>query len=185
MEPASLIIFFVLLLLLIFFAGTEIPIMSVMDHTIESFLKRRRFGAPTLKRIKQQNERLLMTNLVGTTAVTIAISSVSTIATLEFSKRLYLPGGFGIVVAMFFVSAVILLVGEVAPKIIGVRFSDEVALFVAPVYRALMILLFPINWLIEYFIRFITFLTGACVHLHDKKMTSEEFEAFIDLSHEK
>ena len=88
MDPASLLIFCILLLVLIFFAGTEIPLMSVSDHTIESFIKHHRFGARTLKHIKKQNERLLMTNLIGTTAVTIAISSFSTLVAIGLSSNL-------------------------------------------------------------------------------------------------
>lgn len=91
MDPASLGIFFILLLLLIFFAGTEIPLMSISEHVIVSAVKKRRFGAMTLQIIKAQNERLLMTNLVGTTAVTIAISSFSTIIALDVSHQFSLP----------------------------------------------------------------------------------------------
>jgi len=185
MDLASLSIFFTLLLLLIFFAGTEIPLMSVSDHVIVSAVKNRRFGAMTLQAIKTQNERLLMTNLIGTTAVTIAISSFSTIVALDVSKELSLPGELGITLAMLTVSAIILLIGEIAPKILGVRFSDQVALLVAPAYRVLMFFLFPLNWLIGYFVRAVSFVTGANAHLHNKQMTTEEFEAFIDISHEK
>lgn len=185
MDPASLSIFFTLLLLLIFFAGTEIPLMSISDHVIVSAVKKRRFGAVTLQSIKTQNERLLMTNLVGTTAVTIAISSFSTIVALDASRQFSLSEQWGLTLSLLTVSTIILLVGEIAPKILGVRFSDQVALIVAPVYRVLMFLLFPLNWLIEYFVRFISFLTGAQANLHSKRMTSEEFEAFIDISHEK
>lgn len=185
MDPASLSIFFILLLILVFFAGTEIPLMSISDHVIASAVKKRRFGAATLQFIKTRNERLLMTNLVGTTAVTIAISSFSTIVALDVSHEISLPGEWGITIALLTVSTIILLIGEIAPKILGVRFSDQVAFIVAPVYRILMFLLFPLNWLIEYFVRFVSFLTGAHPDIHNQKMTSEEFEAFIDISHEK
>lgn len=127
-----------------------------------------------------------MTNLVGTTAVTIAISSFSTIVALDFSKQIQLPGELAVTFALLFVSSIILLIGEIAPKILGVRFSDQVAFMVAPAYRVLMILLFPLNWLIEFFVRFIGFLTGTNTNsLHSKQMTAEEFEAFIDISREK
>lgn len=159
--------------------------MSISDHVIASAVKKHRFGALTLQSIKAQNERLLMTNLIGTTAVTIAISSFSTLVALDFSKQLDFPGELGVTCALLFVSTIILLFWEITPKILGVRFSDQVALFVAPVYRILMILLFPFNWLIEYFVRLVSFLTGAHINLHNKRMTSEEFEAFLDISHEK
>ncbi len=185
MDPASLSIFFTLLFLLIFFAGTEIPLMSISDHVIASAVKKRRFGAVTLQVIKTQNERLLMTNLIGTTAVTIAISSFSTLVALDFSKQLHFPGELSVTFALLAVSTIILLFWEIVPKILGVRFSDQVALIVAPAYRILMMLLFPLNWLIEYFVRAVSFLTGTHSNLHNKRMTSEEFEAFIDMSHEK
>lgn len=185
MDPVSLVIFVVLLLILIFFAGTEIPLMSVSDHIIESAIKHHRFGANTLKQIKKHNERLLMTNLIGTTAVTIAISSFSTIVALDLSHQFQFPGEFGLTLAMLGVSTIILLIGEIAPKILGVRFLNDVAFAIAPIYSGLMILLFPLNWLIEYFVRFLSFITGAQIDIHSKKMTSEEFEAFIDISREK
>jgi len=185
MDPASLIIFVVLLLILIFFAGTEIPLMSVSDHIIESAIKKHAFGARTLKQIKKHNERLLMTNLIGTTAVTIAISSFSTIVALDLSKQFHFPGEYGLTLAMLGVSTIILLIGEIAPKILGVRFLSEVAFAVAPVYSGLMFILFPLNWLIEYFIRFMSFVTGGHGDTHGGKMSSEEFEAFIDISREK
>ncbi len=118
MDPASLSIFLVLLILLIFFAGTEIPLMSVSDHVIASAVKKHRFGAITLQLIKSQNERLLMTNLIGTTAVTIAISSFSTIVALDFSKQLHFPGQLGVTFALLVVSTIILLFGEIVPKIL-------------------------------------------------------------------
>lgn len=131
--------------------------MSISAHVIMSAVKNRRFGAATLQKIKAQNERLLMTNLVGTTAVTIAISSFSTIVALDVSDKLALPGELGVTIAILTVSTIILLFGEITPKILGVRFSNQVAFVVAPIYRVLMMLLFPLNWLIEYFVRFISF----------------------------
>lgn len=47
----------------------------------------------------------------------------------------------------------ILLFGEIAAKIIGVRFSDTVALKVAPIYQVLMWICLPLTWLVEFFMR--------------------------------
>ena len=157
--------------------------MSISEHVIVSAVKKHRFGAVTLQSIKAQNERLLMTNLIGTTAVTIAISSFSTLVALDFSKQFELRG-LGVTFVLLAVSSIILLVWEIAPKILWVRFSDQVALGVAPIYRVLMFFLFPLNWMIEYFVRLVSFLTGSDSHIHNKRMTSEEFEAFIDISRE-
>lgn len=185
MDSHPVLLFFILLAILMFFAGTEIPLMSVGDHKLASFIKRKKFGAKTLKKLKSQSEMLLITNLVGTTAVTIAISSFSTLVAIDVSRSLGLSDSIGVTVAMLAVSSIILLIGEIAPKIIGVRFSDEVALAVAPIYRILMIILWPLNKLLEFFMKGLSFLTGTHGDIHSKKMTTEEFEAFIDISREK
>lgn len=185
MESASFIGFAILLVLLAFFAGTEIPLMSVSAHKLDSFLKQGRFGSVMLKRILHNSERLLVVNLIGTTIVTIAISSLSTVVAIKAAEEFGFSGQHAVGIAIVAASTIILLFGEIAPKIIGVRYTDSVALGVAPIYRFLMIVLTPINFLIEFFIRFLNLLTGGKVDIHSHKISSEELEAFIDLSHEK
>ncbi|MCB9804938.1 DUF21 domain-containing protein [Candidatus Peribacteria bacterium] len=81
LDPTTAIgLFFVLLFALMFFAGTEIPLMSVANHKIDGFVKQGRVGAESLKYIKRHAERLLIVNLIGTTIVTVWISSLATVA---------------------------------------------------------------------------------------------------------
>jgi putative hemolysin len=183
MDPSSSLSFLALLVLLAFFAGTEIPLMSVSAHKLESFKKLARPGSKSLRKILKDPERLLIVNLIGTTIVTIAISSLSTVVAIEMASSLGLSGEQAVAAVIFVASAVILLFGEIAPKIIGVRYADSVALAVAPMYRFLMFVCTPLNFLIHFFVRFIGFLTGGKVDIHSKKMSQEELEAFIDLSH--
>lgn len=159
MDYNSLILFLTLLLLLAFFAGTEIPLMSVSAHKLDSFLKKNLFGAHTLKKIKKNNERLLITNLIGTTIVTIAISSLSTIVAINVANNFGYSGEKAVAIMLFFVSTIILLVGEIAPKILGVRYADQVSLTVAPAYRLLMVIMTPVNVAIEVFVKILTFFT--------------------------
>ena len=62
------------------------------------------------------------------------------------------------------------------------RFSDAVALKVAPIYRALMWILTPLNWMIEGFLTLIT--GGRHGDIHSHRVTSEEVEAFLEMSEE-
>ncbi len=159
--------------------------MSVSPHKISLFIKERRFWAESLQEIKQHSERFLVINLVGTTIVTIAISSFSTIMAISFSHYGILPEKQMVPFIVSVASVVILLVGEIAPKILWVRFTDVVALKVAPIYRTLLFVFRPINFLIEFFIRFINLFTGKKTELHSHTISSEELEAFIDLSRDK
>ena len=185
MDPWSIILFIVLLILLIFFAGTEIPLMSIAQHTIVSNLKKWRFWAKYLKKIKEKNESLLIVNLIGTTVVTIWISSLGTVVAIEIAKELWFSAEKWVWIAILVVSSIVLLIWEIAPKILGVRYAENVVFLVAPAYRLLMILLKPIIILTDIFVKILNYLVWWDSQLHDKKMTTEEFEAFIDMSHEK
>lgn len=182
MDIWSFVFFIVLLILLIFFAGTEIPLMSITEHKITNFIKKRKFWAKSLKKIKEKNESLLIVNLIWTTIVTISISSLGTIVALELTKWLHLSAEKWAWIAVLIVSWIVLFIWEIAPKILWVRYIDATALFVAPVYRFLMFILKPFIRVTDIFVKILNFIIGWDGNLHDKKMSSEEFEAFIDLS---
>lgn len=79
----------------------------------------------------------------------------------------------------------ILLFGEIASKIIGVRFSDSFALKVAPVYQILIWIFLPVTWLVEIFMKVFGWILGGKIDFHGHaKVTEEELDAFIDMSHE-
>lgn len=181
----EIILFIVLLVLLVFFAGTEIPLMSVAQHSIETFIKKNRYGAKALKKIKERNEQLLIVNLIGTTVVTIAISSLGTIVALDIAESMHLSPEKWAWIAVLVVSWIVLFIGEITPKILWVRFLNSTALLVAPIYKFLMFILAPIIWITDIFVKLMNIVFGWEWSLHWHKMTQEEFEAFIDISHEK
>lgn len=185
MDPLSLFLFVLFLVLLAFFAGTEIPLMSISQHKIDASIKKNKVWARSLKKIKEKNESLLIVNLIWTTFVTIAISSIGTLVSLEISKEFWISWSTWAWIAVLVVSWIVLFIWEIIPKILGVRYSEQVAFLVAPIYRMLMIIFFPITIITWWFIRILNFITGSKWDLHSKKMSSEEFEAFIDMSHEK
>ena len=64
MDPIAYIIFIFLFLLSGFFSGTEIALMSLPNHKIESLIKQKRYGAIALSYIKARTDKLLITILV-------------------------------------------------------------------------------------------------------------------------
>ena len=185
MDPWSIILFLVLLALLVFFAWTEIPLMSVAQHTIESWLKKWRLWAKALKKIKEKHESLLIVILIWATFVTIWLSSLGTVVALEISKEMWLSPEQWTWIAVFVDSWIVLLFWEIFPKVLWVRYAEKVAFLVAPIYRLLMTILKPIIFIIDILVKGMNFLIGWSSSIHDKKMSIEEFEAFIDMSHEK
>ena len=77
----------------------------------------------------------------------------------------------------------ILFLGEIGPKILGITIPESIALFVAPLYRTIFFLFRPISWMVEAFLKLISTLSGRSLEIHVKKVSEEEFDAFIDMSH--
>lgn len=160
--------------------------MSLWWHRLEAYLRQKRFGAKTLSKLKKKNERLLITNLIGTLFVTSApIIIAEKYITPEVIEIFWTSPES----TTFFVYAsafmVVLLFGEIASKIIWIRFADTVALVAAPVYQVLIWLLLPITLLVEIFIKIMWWITGGKIDFQWHHVVSEEeLNAFIDLSHE-
>lgn len=116
-------------------------------------------------------------NIVNTASATLAAS-----AALKIAQTSNLPEEVGMAIATAVVTALLLLFGEITPKTICTRYNISIALFVAPIYRVLIVLLTPIAILIEFFLKGVMWLFGGDNYV--KKISYQEVEAFIDMSHE-
>jgi putative hemolysin len=179
-------LFFLLVFGLAFFAGTEIPLMSIGQHKLEWYIRQKKFWARTLARLKKKNERLLITNLIGTLLVTSAPTLIAEkYITPEVVRIFQLNEHLATTIVYAFAFLSILLFWEIASKIIWVRFSDSIALKVAPVYQVLIWIFLPVTWLVEIFMKVFGWILGWKIDFHGQlKITGEELEAFIDMSHE-
>lgn len=126
-----------------------------------------------------------MTNLIGTLLVT---SAPTLIAEKYITPSVVHTFGFSLHLATTIVYIVafltILLFGEIASKIIGVRFSDTIALKVAPVYQVLVWIFAPVTWLVAIFMKILGWMLGGKIDFHGhNQVTEEEFDAFLDMSH--
>lgn len=185
MDPLPILLFVVFVFLLAFFAGTEIPLMSVTSHKIDLFVRQKRFGAKMLEKLKRNNERLLITNLIGTLLVT---SAPMIIAEKYITPELIVifnshpeTTSFVVYISAFML---VLLFGEISSKILSVRFNDTIALISAPIYQVLIWIFLPVTWFVEIFIKVFWWFTGGKFEMHSSHVSDEELEAFIDMSHE-
>ena len=182
MDPASFIVFIILIALSAFFSGTEIALMTISKHTIEWFLKEKRLGSTALKRIKEKNDQLLITILIGNNLVNVGASALATVSAIKLAESLNLPGEYGIGFATGAVTITLLLFWEITPKSIASKYTGSVSLFVAPFYEFLMKIMLPIVCIIEFFVRVIKKIFRTPDNI--SSITPEELEAFLDISHE-
>ncbi|SFR47803.1 CNNM domain-containing protein [Halogeometricum limi] len=125
-----------LLVLSAFFSSAETAIFSLPVAWVDDQARTGQRRATTLKHLRDDPHRLLVTLLVGNNLVNVAISSIVTVLLVE-----YLSAGIAVTVATLLVAGVILVFGEIVPKSYGLGnaegWSLRVAVPVSLVERAL------------------------------------------------
>ena len=104
---------------------------------------RNRVGSHAVAALKESPEHLLITILVGNTIVNIAAASIATAIAIQMF------GDIGVGIATGFVVIVLLVFGEIGPKIYAARASESFALTIAPIILFLSRILSPVIWLVE------------------------------------
>ena len=182
MEPLSILTFIILIFLSAFFSGTEIALMTTSKHAVSSLVRENRFGARSLEIIKGNTDKLLITILIGNNIVNTASATLAATVALNLAQASGLNQEQGMVISTAVVTILLLLFGEITPKTICTRYGVPIALFVAPIYRVLMFVFTPISFFIEIFLKGIMKIFGGDNFV--KKISYQEVEAFIDMSHE-
>ena len=158
--------------------------MSLSWHKLQTYIRQKAFWAKTLEKLKKKNERLLVTNLIGTLLVTSGPTLIAEkYITPEVIRVFGLNDHLATTIVYICAFLIILLFGEIASKIIWVRFSDAIALRAAPIYQILVWIFLPVTLLVEIFMKSFGWMLGWKIDFHGKlKVTEEELGAFIDMS---
>ena len=126
-----------------FFSGSEIAYTAVNQLRLKKSAEAGSKTAALALKITQQYERMLSTILIGNNLVNILASSVATVIALHI-----FPGASGAAIATAIMTVLILIFGEIVPKIISKDHAEVIARFAAVPLRVLMILLAPVVFLV-------------------------------------
>lgn len=137
---------FVLLILLIIsaiFSGSEIAFFSLSDIKVRRLVRQRKRGAKTLRRLKEDPHKLLVTILIGNNLVNVAAAAL---ATMMFTE-IFGSTGFGIATGIM--TFLILVFGEITPKSFCYQNAERVSLVVAMPIYILTKILYPLVVFVE------------------------------------
>ena len=175
MDPLLIAWFVVLFLLSAFFSGTELALMSLASHKVDSLIKEWKLWSKSLQSIKSNNDRLLITILIGNNLVNTYTAALATTIALTMAVDMWLEQSAAIGISTWVVTFLLLMFGEIIPKSFAIKNAVSIALFVAPIYKFLMFILFPVIFLIEGIIKVFSKADVA------EQITDEEIESFIDM----
>ena len=131
-----IIIFIFLLILSAFFSGTETAYFHIRKHRKETPEK--------IKSVLDSPQHLLVSLLTGNTIVNVSIASLAAYITAGFADDYTWSKSTLILMEVLVVSVVVLIFGEILPKMIAIKYSKEYALKMYTPLKIMMFILSPI-----------------------------------------
>ncbi|MBQ4598302.1 MAG: HlyC/CorC family transporter [Clostridia bacterium] len=171
---------YVLIVILIcfsaFFSGTEIAYTSVNRVRLRNMAESGSKLAALAVRLGDKFEKSLSAILIGNNFVNIAASSVSTTIALKVS------GGksTGVVIATAIITVLILIFGEIVPKVVCKQNSERIACWFAYPLAIITIILSPISFIVSQILKVGAMIWGKS----DDTVTEEELATLIETAEE-
>ncbi len=154
-----------------FFSASEIAFSSVNLMRLKNRAAAGNVAARLAVHIVEHFDNTLSTILIGNNLVNIAATSISTVIVID------LVGEQGTLAATLVITVIILIFGEIAPKIIARNIPFQFALFASLPVRVLMILLSPV---IKIVVGIVGLFSRKWKNSDDEKMTVDELTTIIE-----
>lgn len=158
-----------------FFSSSEIAMFSLASHRLEALVEEGKGDAGTVKDLKSDPHRLLVTILVGNNIVNIAVSSIATAL-----LALYVSQGAAVALTTFVITALVLLFGEIGPKSYAVEHTESWALTVARPLKLAEQVLLPFVVVFDRLARVMNRITGGGAAIETSYVTRDEIQNMIE-----
>ncbi len=167
----KIVLFIVCVALSAFFSSAEVALISINRAKVRTLVNEGRKGSEALATLKEKPEHILTTILVGNNIVNIAAAAIATSIAIEVF------GDIGVGIATGVVTVLLLVFGEIGPKIYATRSGDSYALRVSGTILVLSRVLSPVNWLVDRF----SGGAGQGAVSSEPVVTEEEIKEWIDV----
>ena len=168
-----------LLLCSAFCSGTEIAYTSLNKLKLHKENEKPTRTQRLVAYIYNHYDNALSTILIGNNLVNIAATSVATVIAYNLASAM--AGGISEDAASSITTVVmtvlILIFGEISPKIFAKRANEAFSRFCAVPLRCMMTVLYPVIWLVEQLIDALAKLWGTAA---DTAVTEEDLSAMLD-----
>ncbi len=170
-DPVDIAIMGVLLALSGFFSGIEVALISLSKLQVESLVEQKRKGSKTLKKLKDNPQKMLITILIGNNIVNTASSAYAAL----LATKMFGNAGMGIAVGVM--TFLLLVFGEITPKSIAVAHAEWISLHVAGLLQLLMWIMTPFIWVFDAITKVVMRLFG--IKGNTRLITRQELEMAI------
>ena len=162
----------VLLVLSAIFSGSETAFMTVPPSKVQELYSKKARGARTLKKLKANPHRLLITILIGNNVVNISASAYTAVILAEAF------GSSSVGITTGIMTFLILVFGEITPKSFAHAHAAGISLFLAKPFLILGYVLWPLIVIFELIVRGVNRIFGM---EKDAIVTEDELMAMVQL----
>ena len=166
----DILIIVILLVLSAFFSGSETAFTSLSSFQVDNLAGNGGYRGKILKKLYEKQNIFIATVLICNNIVNINLSAFVTNCTIKMWGNDYLGYVTGILTLF------VLVFGEVTPKNIAMTWNEPIALFIAPIFKVLSIILYPVIIIINACSSFVTHLVG---NKEKKQMSTEMIYSLI------
>ena len=125
-----------------FFSGTETAFSSVNKIKMKNLAADDNKRAAIVLELTENFDKLITTILVGNTISNIVMTTVATVyGIITWGAKI------GPTIATIMVTILVLVLGEISPKIIAREYAEETSLMLAPFVKALIVVLTPLTFI--------------------------------------
>ncbi len=172
-----------LLLLSSFFSGTETAFFSLSGFQISKMEEEKKRNAGIVRALMRRSDLLLNGILLGNLIVNILLTATATLLSFLIFGDSGIPEGLVFIMDILGVSFVLLILGEVTPKLFAIENAEWIAPRVAPLIRTWVFLWRPV-------LRAMTTISNFFKSIFYQKdvsqaHTPEELKSLLDISAEK
>jgi CBS domain containing-hemolysin-like protein len=169
-----LLLFIICLALSAFFSSSEVALISITRAKVRTLVNEGKKGSGPLSELKEKPNRFLISILIGNNIVNIAAASIATAVTISIF------GDIGVGIATFVVVILLLIFGEIGPKIYAARHTEKLALRFSKPVLILTKIFSPVIWAIEK----VTGRFGTPADMGEPSVTEEEIKEWIEVGKE-
>ncbi|MFA3781883.1 hemolysin family protein [Melioribacteraceae bacterium 4301-Me] len=139
------ILLIILILFSALFSGSEVALFSLSQKDVKEFLRTNKIVGKYILNLLEYPRRLLVNILLGNTIVNVSASIIAVSIALDAAKILNLSVGFVLTIQIVLLTTIILLFGELTPKIWATKKPLQFAKVVAVPLYWIGIIFYPIS----------------------------------------
>ena len=162
-----------------FFSGTELAYTSLSKLKMKQMEASKKPLHRLVCYIYNHYDFALSTVLIGNNLVNIAATSVATVIAVKVAATSGLSNEAAASIVTVTMTVVILIVGEIIPKMVARRVTEGFAKMAAYPILVLMILFFPVVWITSLIVKLLLILLKK-KDTQEVTITEEELESLLD-----